>query len=223
MRDAGIIHYALFWNGSNGLRRAYFVNNCLQSATMNRRFWISYRKWYKFCNNNLSFVLGSKGGTLKLVNPKQEDWASIQLLNVSLSRKFLVYFAEMSSYFSVKTSKRKVRKYLKCMKEFLRRFDLANGNYLSVFLGIFARIVKVTHFAQVAKFRERANRKMHPRKVGKNNREPTFFCQQNSKTKFIVPFPTQQEKQKVYLPFLFVAFVFRIGSLPMRLQRMKIG
>ena len=109
------------------------------------------------------------------------------------------------------------------MKEFLRRFDLANGNYLSVFLGIFARIVKVTHFAQVAKFRERANRKMHPRKVGKNNREPTFFCQQNSKTKFIVPFPTQQEKQKVYLPFLFVAFVFRIGSLPMRLQRMKIG
>ena len=38
----------------------------------------------------------------------------------------LVYFAEMSSYFSVKT-KKKVGKCLKCMKEFLCRFDLANG------------------------------------------------------------------------------------------------
>ena len=36
-----------------------------------------------------------------------------------------------------------------CMKEFLRRFDLANGKYLSIFLGVFARIVKVTNFAQV--------------------------------------------------------------------------
>ena len=39
-------------------------------------FWISYIKWFKFYNNNLSVVLGNKqGGTLKLVNPKQEDWA----------------------------------------------------------------------------------------------------------------------------------------------------
>ena len=39
------------------------------------------------------------------------------------------------------------------MKELLCRFDLANGKYLSIFLGVFARIVKVTHFAQVINFR----------------------------------------------------------------------
>ena len=38
MRNAGIIHYALFWNGNSGLQCAYFVNNDLQSASMNRRF-----------------------------------------------------------------------------------------------------------------------------------------------------------------------------------------
>ena len=32
------------------------------------------------------------------------------------------------------------------MKEFSHRFDLANGKYLSIFLGVFARIVKVTHY-----------------------------------------------------------------------------
>ena len=48
-------------------------------------FWISYIKWYKFCNNNLLVVLRSKqGGTLKLMNPKHKDWASIQLLTFSV-------------------------------------------------------------------------------------------------------------------------------------------
>ena len=38
--DAGIIHYehALFRNRNNGLQSAYFVDNGLQSASMNRRF-----------------------------------------------------------------------------------------------------------------------------------------------------------------------------------------
>ena len=49
----------------------------------------------------------------------------------------------------MKTNKRKVRNCLKYAKRFLRRLDLANGKYLSIFLGVFARIVKVTHFAQV--------------------------------------------------------------------------
>ena len=31
-------HYALFWNGNNGLQNAYFVNNGLQSASVNRHF-----------------------------------------------------------------------------------------------------------------------------------------------------------------------------------------
>ena len=36
---------------------------------------------------------------------------------------------------SMKSSKRKVRKYLKCVKEFSRRFNMANEKYLSIFLG----------------------------------------------------------------------------------------
>ena len=38
IRNAGIIHYALFGNGNNGLQNAYFVNNGLQGASMNKRF-----------------------------------------------------------------------------------------------------------------------------------------------------------------------------------------
>ena len=38
MRNAGIIHYALFRNGDNDLQCTYFVNNGLQSASMNRCF-----------------------------------------------------------------------------------------------------------------------------------------------------------------------------------------
>ena len=99
-------------------------------------FWISYINWYKFYNINLLVVLGSKqGGTLKLVNLKLAGWASIQLLTLSLT--FLVCFTEMSSHFSIKTNKRKVRKYPKYMMEFSFRFDLANGKCLSNFLGIF--------------------------------------------------------------------------------------
>ena len=99
-------------------------------------FWISYINWYEFYNINLLVVLGSKqGGTLKLVNLKLAGWASIQLLTLSLT--FLVCFTEMSSHFSIKTNKRKVRKYPKYMMEFSFRFDLANGKCLSNFLGIF--------------------------------------------------------------------------------------
>ena len=132
----------------------------------------------------------------------------------------------MSSYFLMKTNKIKFWKCLKCVKEFSRRFDLVNVKYLSIFLGFFAKIVKVTHFAQVIKFLERAHGKIDPRKVDKNNREstfPLFFCffQHNSKTKFIVS-SIQQQKQKVCSPFLFLVFVFQIGSLPMRLQRVQI-
>ena len=66
---------------------------------------------------------------------------SVNSIPNSLSLKFLVYFAEMSNYCSMKTNKRKVRKSLKCVKEYLRRFDLKNGKYLSVFLGVLV----VTH------------------------------------------------------------------------------
>ena len=36
MCNAGIIHYVLFWNESNGLQCAYFVNNVLQTT---KRFY----------------------------------------------------------------------------------------------------------------------------------------------------------------------------------------
>ena len=151
----------------------------------------------------------------------REPWTgglSANSIADSLCLNFLVYLAEISSYFPMKTNKRKVWK---------RRFDLANGKYLSLFLEVFARMVKVTHFAQVINFPERAQVKIHLRKVDKNNREYTFslllfFFQHNRKTKFIAPSSKQQQKQKVCCPFFFAAFVFQMGSLPMRLQRVQI-
>ena len=77
------------------------------------------------------------------------------------------------------------------MKEFSSRFDLANGKYLSIFLAVFARIVKVTHFAQVINFREKAHGKTHPRKIDKNNRIYVSFV--------VVFFNTTAKK--VYCPF----------------------
>ena len=59
----------------------------------------------------------------------------------SLSLNFLVCLVEMSSYFSMETNKRKVRKCLKCMKGFLHIFDLKNRKYFSVFQGFCAVIV----------------------------------------------------------------------------------
>ena len=75
----------------------------------------------------------------------------------------------------MKINKIKAMKCLKCVKEFSRRSDLVNGKYLSVFLGVFARIFKVTHFSKVINVCEQAHGKFHPRKVGKNNRESLFL------------------------------------------------
>ena len=75
-----------------------------------------------------------------------------------------------------KKKQRKVKKCLKCMKEFWRRFDLADEKYLSIFLGVFARIVKVAHFAQIINFSKRARGKDSPSKVnrqlGKHGNRP---------------------------------------------------
>ena len=78
-------------------------------------------------------------------------------------------------------------------------------------IGVFARTVKVTDSTQVINFWEKAQAKIHPHKVDKNYRESmkllSFFFQHSSKTKFIVPSSTQHQKQKVFCPFFFVAFV----------------
>ena len=126
-----------------------------------------HMKWYKFYNNNLLVVAGSKQkGTLKLVNPKYEDWASVQRLTLSLLT-FLFTLPRNQVIFSMKTKKRKVTKRLKCVKEFSSRFRLANEKYLSIFLRVFARIVKVTHFAQIINCPKRAHGKVHPRKMNR--------------------------------------------------------
>ena len=48
---------------------------------------------------------------------------SVDSIAHSLSLKFLAYFAKMSSYFSMKTNKKIVMKSLKCLKDYLRRFE----------------------------------------------------------------------------------------------------
>ena len=111
------------------------------------------------------------GGGVESREP-QTRGLSVNSIADPLSLNFVVWFAEMSSYFSMKTNKRKVRKCLNCVKEFSGRFDLANGKYSSIFLGVFARIVKVTHFRQVINFRERAHGKSS-QKVRENLRK--FF------------------------------------------------
>ena len=56
------------------------------------------------------------------------------------------------------------------MRKFSRRFDLVNGKYFSIFLGVFVGIVKVTHLAPVINFCEMAQGSIDQPKVYKNNR-----------------------------------------------------
>ena len=99
--NAGIIHYVLFWNGNNGLQYTYFLNSGPQSASVN--------KWFL----NIIYQMLQ---ILQIVNPRHEDWASIQLLTLSVL-----------TFLFINENKIKVRKWLKYMKEFLLRFDLVNG------------------------------------------------------------------------------------------------
>ena len=124
MRNAGSIHYTLFWNESNGLQCTYFVNNGLQSASMNRRVLNIIHKMVQIPQQ--SVVIGSKqGGTLKPVNPKHEDWASIQLLTLSVWT--FLFSLDVKLFYNEK----KKWKCFKCMKEFSHRFNLANGKETS--------------------------------------------------------------------------------------------
>ena len=108
---------------------------------MNRRFLSIMHRMVQVHNNNLSVVFWTPSTRTER---QFNCWFS--------QSNFLVYFAEMSSYFLAKTNKGKVRRRLKCVKEFSHRSNLANGKYLSLFLGVFARIVKISHFSQVLSF-----------------------------------------------------------------------
>ena len=119
----------------------YNAHKGLQSAFMNRRFLNIIHKilqqWFIGCFREYA------RGYVETREP-QTQGLSMNSIADSLNLNFLVYFAYMSSCFSMKTNKRKVRKYFKCVKEYSRRLNLANGKYLSIFLGFFARIVKIT-------------------------------------------------------------------------------
>ena len=67
-------------------------------------------------------------------------------------------------------------------KEISRRFDLWNVKYLSIFLRVFARIVKVTHLAQVINFRDRAHGKIHEIKRNEMKRTLQEIKQSRDKT-----------------------------------------
>ena len=79
----------------------------------------------------------------------------------------------------------------------------------------FARIVKVTHFAQVINFRERAHGKIHPRKVDKSNRESTFllFFFNTTAKQSLLHLLQHNTKNKKVIVFLFVGFVLVFAEL----------
>ena len=88
-----------------------------------------------------------------------------------------------------------------------------NGKYLSIFLGVIARIVKVTPFAQAINFRERAHRKIQPRKVDKNNKESTFFLFFFNITvkQSLLSLLQHNSKNKKFLSFFFFSLCFSNG------------
>ena len=111
MGNVGIILYVLFWNGSNGLPCGFFVNNDSTSASMNSLF---------FEYHTLSVVLGSRQGgwALKRVNTKHEDWASVQLLTLSI----LIFLFTLSKYqviYQWKQTKEKLRNTLSAWRNYI--------------------------------------------------------------------------------------------------------
>ena len=102
MRALFIMHYfemeIMFYNAHISLIMA---NKALLWTDV---FWISHLKRYKFYNNNLSVVLGTKQGGFWNSWIRNTRTERLIQFTDSLSLNFLVYFAEMSSYFSIKTN-----------------------------------------------------------------------------------------------------------------------
>ena len=129
MQNAVVAPYALFWNWNEALQCAYFINNGLQSASMN---WPFLNIIYKLVLNSTTltyrlFYGVNKRRTLKHMSLNHEDWASTQLL----------IFSVLTFLFTLSRCQVIFKKCLKCMMEFSRRFDLANWKYSSNFLAIF--------------------------------------------------------------------------------------
>ena len=105
MRNAGIIHYALFCKRNNGLQCACFVDNGLRSGFLNRRFlYYFYNVSHIFYDDVLRifFILFKGGhfnectkGTLNSRTPNTSTELSVISFADSLNLNFLVYFAEI--------------------------------------------------------------------------------------------------------------------------------
>ena len=115
MRNAGIINYVLFWNGNNSLQYAYFVNNGLQSSSINRRFLNVIHKMVQILQIYWSFQEVNKGGRWNSWTPNTRTERQFNCL-LSLSLNFLLYLPRCQVIFQWKQTK--VRKCLKYIKEF---------------------------------------------------------------------------------------------------------
>ena len=84
-------------------------------------FWISYIKWYKFYDNDLSVVLGSKQGW---------RWIELSVNSIadSLGLNFLVYFVEMQVIFQWKQTKDKLGNGSSARKDFCLDLTCRIGN-----------------------------------------------------------------------------------------------
>ena len=108
VRNAGIIHYTLFWHGNNGLQCAYFVNNGLQSVSINRYFLNITRKTVQVLQQEfIGRFRELTRGYAENLEPKTRG-LRLNSIAESFSLKFLVCFSEISGYFSMKKKKRKV-------------------------------------------------------------------------------------------------------------------
>ena len=99
IRNAGTIHYALFWNG----------NTCV--------FWISYIQWHKFYNHNLRVVLESKqGGTLNSWTPNTRTERQFNCW-LSQSEISCLFFRDVKLFFNENKQKKSRRKQAKNEKQ----------------------------------------------------------------------------------------------------------
>ena len=135
--------------------------------------------------------MSKQGGTLKLVNPKHEDWASIQLLTLQVLN-FLFTLPRCQVIFQWKQTKEKLKNALSASMNFRVDFTWRMGN-ISQFPRGFCKNCQGHTFCS-GYFRERAHGKIHPRKVDKNNRDTTFFFSRQQQNKVYCLFFNTQQK-----------------------------
>ena len=106
---------------------------------------LSYIKCYKCWNNNLSVILWSKqGGMLELVNPRYEDWVSIQLLALSVVT-FLFTYPTCQVIFQCKQIKQKLGNASGALRNFCVDLTWRMGNICQFSLGFCKNCLDFTY------------------------------------------------------------------------------